>query len=626
MLFRHAGTLLGRGYMKTNLKFVMALLPLLPLTDVFAQQLAALDTVVVTANRQPMRVSEVLSDVSTVEREELEMAGHSTLEEILSRQPGMEITANGSSGASSNLLIRGTNSGHVLLLIDGVRVGSATSGNISWSRIPASQIERIEILRGPASSLYGSDAIGGVVQIFTRQSNAPLAVNSEAGMGSYGTRSLNVGVSGRTDGWRYGLNASRYSTEGFNSRPWTSTANPDADGFRNDVLSGRVGYEFLPGHEAGFSFFHSEGENKYDGTGVLNDWRNVTRQSSGNISLKNAITQDWKSTLNIGQSIDKSVGLKDGVFQSNFRTDQLQYAWQNDIRTTVGSFMLAAERLEQSVDTTARYKILERTNDSVLAGWTHGIGAHRLQANLRHDDNSQFGKKNTGSVGYGYRISESWHANTSYGTAFKAPTFNDLYYPSTLSGGITLEGNPNLLPEEAKNREASLHYETGGHLYSATWYLNQIENLIIWPKAGNLRIPKNVSNARLEGVTLAYSGALGSYNLQASYDYLDAKDVVTGKRLPQRAENKATISIGQRLGNWEWRTEAQANGRRFNDESNLLGMGGYALVNLYAAYHVSPDCSVFARVNNFFDRDYVLIDSYATSGASFFMGVRYSPK
>jgi vitamin B12 transporter len=139
-------------------------------------------------------------------------------------------------------------------------------------------------------------------------------------------------------------------------------------------------------------------------------------------------------------------------------------------------------------------------------------------------------------------------------------------------------------------------------------------------------MPQNVSNARLEGLTLAYSGAIGSFNLQGSYDYLDAKDVLSGKRLPQRAEHKASVAVGQRLGPWEWRTEVQVHGRRFNDESNLLAMGGYALVNLYAAYHVAPDWSVFARVNNLFDRDYVLIDSYATPGSNFFMGVRYSPK
>ncbi len=612
--------------MKKNLKFVAALLPLWPLSPAIGQQLAALDTVVVTASRQAMRVSEVLSDISTVEREEIEQAGHSTLEEILSRQPGVEITSNGSAGAASNLLIRGTNSSHVLLLIDGVRVGSATSGSLPWSRIPASQIERIEILRGPASSLYGSDAIGGVVQIFTRQSDVPFSANAEAGMGSYGTRAFSAGVNGRTEGWRYGLNASRYATDGFNSRPWTTTANPDADGFSNTVLTGRLGYQFAPGHEANFSYFHSEGENKYDGTGLLNDWRSASRQSSGIASLKNALTGKWTSTLSIGQSLDKSVSLRDGVFQSNFRTDQRQFGWQNDVLTSVGTFLFAAERLEQSVDTTTRYRIMERTNNSVLAGWTQGVGAHRLQANLRHDDNSQFGKKSTGSLGYGYRFSEYWRANTSFGTAFKAPTFNDLYYPSTLSSGITSVGNPNLLPEEAKNREFSLHFETGAHLYSATWYLNRVENLIIWPKTGAVRMPTNVTNARLEGVTLAYSGALGSCNLQASYDYLDARDLLTGKRLPQRAEHKATVSVGQRLGQWEWRAEAQGNARRFNDEANLVGMGGYGLLNLYGAYHFNAETSVFTRLNNVFNREYVLIDTYATAGANFFMGFRYSPK
>ena len=186
---------------------------------------AQLDNLVVTATRQAMRASEILTDVSTIERSDIEAAGHSTLEDILARQPGLEITANGSPGAASNLLIRGSNSSHVLLLIDGVRMGSATSGNISWSRIPASQIERIEIVRGPASSLYGSDAIGGVVQIFTRRGDTPLQLAAEAGTGSYGTQTYSGNISGSNGGWRYALNLSHNKTDGFNSRPWTASAN-----------------------------------------------------------------------------------------------------------------------------------------------------------------------------------------------------------------------------------------------------------------------------------------------------------------------------------------------------------------------------------------------------------------
>ncbi|MDP2882888.1 MAG: TonB-dependent receptor [Azonexus sp.] len=582
-------------------------------------KLASLDPVLITATRQEMRVSEQLADVSVIEREAIDAAGQSTLEEILSRQPGIEYSSNGSFGANSSIFLRGTNSSHVLLLVDGMRMGSATSGSASWNRIPASQIERIEILRGPASSLYGSDAIGGVIQVFTRQGDGPLSIYGEVGAGSYDTTAASGGFSGSQNGWRYALNAATYSTAGFNSRPWTATANKDKDGFWMNSLSGRLAYSFAKGHEAGVSVFYSDGENKYDGSGAAVDWRNRSSVSSVNAFMKNTLTENWTSTVNIGMSADDSDDLRNGIRNSNFRTDQRLYSWQNDLRTRYGNFLLAAERLEQEIDTTTAYTVRERTNNSLLGGWTLGYEAHRIQANLRRDDNSQFGEKTTGSLGYGYRFSRNWRANASYGTAFKAPTFNDLYYP--LSFGFF--GNPNLLPENARNREVALHFETGQQHVSLTWYLNRVENLIVWTNT-----PSNVGSARLEGITLAYEGVVAGLKVQASYDYLDAKDLDTDRRLARRAQNRVAAAIGQTHGAWEWRVEEQISDDRmdypFGQPAKKLG--GYALTNLYGAYRLAKDWSVFARVNNLFDREYVLADTYATPGMNAFVGIRYSPK
>lgn len=611
--------------MYPRLKPLAAMLALSFAPAAFAvEQLAALDPVLITATRQEMRVSEQLSDVSVIERAEIDAAGQSTLEEVLSRQPGIEYAANGSFGGSSAIYVRGTNAGHVLLLIDGMRVGSATLGSVSWGRIPTSQIERIEIVRGPTSSLYGSDAIGGVIQVFTRQSDGPLSFHGEIGGGSYGTYSASGGFSGSQNGWRYALNAAAMSTDGFNSKPSTAIANNDRDGFWNNSLSGRLAYSFAKGHEAGVSFLHSDGENKYDGSGATADWRNRNSVTSLNAFVKNAITDRWTSTLNVGNSIDESRDLMNGATNSNFRTDQQLYSWQNDLRTGFGNFLLGIERLEQKIDTSSIYTVMERTNNSLLAGWNIGYEAHRVQANLRRDDNSQFGEKATGSLAYGYRFSRNWRANIGYGTAFKAPTFNDLYFPVTCYPGYGCYGsNPNLLPENSRNREAALHFETGQHHVSLTWYLNRVENLIVWTST-----PNNVGNARLEGFTLAYEGVVAGLNVQASYDYLDAKDADTGQRLARRAQNRAAAALGKSLGAWEWRIEQQISDDRidypYGEPAKKLS--GYALTNLYGAYRVAKDWSVFARINNLFDREYVLADTYATPGMNAFVGIRYSPK
>lgn len=612
--------------MYPRLKPLAALLPFIfaiPSQAETPMLVASLDPVMVTATRQAMRTSELLSDVTVVEPEELKQAGNSTLGEILSRQPGIEFTNSGSNGATGSVFMRGTSSGHTLVLIDGMRVGSASLGQMSsWSRIPASQIERIEILRGPASSLYGSDAIGGVIQIFTRTGKGPFQVNAEAGFGSYNTSTVTAGFSGSQNDWRYALNASAYRTDGFNSikNPANAAYNKDRDSFENQSLSGSLGYTLAKGHEIGASFFYSDGESQYDSSPrsvAGKDYRNQLAISNFSSYLKNAFTADWTSTLRLGHSTDDSKNTTNGRQSSLFRTDQDQYAWQNDIRTGVGNFLLGVERLDQSVTGTGNYRVTERTIDSALLGWNGNYLAHRLQGNLRYDNNSQFGGKTTGSLAYGYRLNSNWRANIGYGTAFKAPSFNDLYYPLT-SG---FRGNPDLLPESSRNREAALHFETGLHHVSLTWFLNQVENLISWTTS-----PVNIGKARIEGTTLAYEGQVGSFNLTANYNYLDPRDASTGRQLARRASNYGMAAIGQQFGAWEWRIEQQASDRRFDKDDNVRKLGGYSLTNLYGAYNFDRNWSVFARINNLFDRDYQVVADFATPGTNAFIGVRYNPQ
>lgn len=624
MLFRLAGTPAGkRNVMNFNLKPLAVLLPVALISSATAtEQAVSLDQLVVTATRQATRTSELLSDVSTIEADELRQAGQSPIGQILARQPGVEFSSTGSPGGTSSIFMRGTSPGHTLVLVDGMRVGSASLGQMAaWSRIPANQIERIEILRGPASSLYGSDAIGGVIQIFTRQGKGPLKVQAESGVGSNDTNATNAGFSGSQGNLRYALNAGTYRTGGFNStrNPANRGYNSDRDRFDNVSISGSMAYEFAKGHEAGTSVFYSDGESQYDsGTTkatAARDYRNQLAVSSANTYLKNTINDHWISTVRLGRSTDDAKNTIYGTQNSLFRTDQTQYIWQNDIKTNFGSLLIGLERLDQSVTGTGNYKSDQRSIDSVLAGWRGVYNAHSLQANARHDQNSQFGDRTTGSVAYGYRLNSNWRANASYGTAFKAPSFNDLYYP--LTGNM--QGNPNLLPESSRNREASIHYTAGLHHVSLTWFLNRVENLISWSNT-----PINIGNARIEGSTLAYEGQIGSFNLAANYNYVDPRDADTGRYLSRRASNYGSASIGQQLGPWDWRVEFQASDRRFDKDDNIRKLSGYTLTNLYGAYRFSGDWSVFARVNNLFDRNYEVAADYATAATSAFIGLRYS--
>ena len=577
-------------------------------------------TVVVTATRQVTRINEQLSDVTVLERADLDDAGQSTVAEILSRQPGLEYASNGGPGASSSVYMRGgANARHTVVLIDGMRVGSASLGQFSWSRLPVSQIERIETLRGPASALYGSDAIGGVIQIFTRRGEGPTRANVEAGMGTYGTRSVSAGVAGGTAVFNYSVQATHTKTEGFSSRVGP-TYNPDRDGFENNSASANFAYQLAKGHEIGLTLFQSEGSNRYDGTGRTSNYRNDLNVLNYGLYLKNAFSESWTSTLRAGQSTDKSFDIKNAVASSRFRTIQEQYAWQNDITTRAGRFLLAAERLRQQVDSSSAFTQNDRTIDSFIFGWNASLDAHRLQTTLRRDNNSQFGDRNTGSLAYGYQISRAWRASASYGTAFKAPSFNDLYYPLD---GFGYEGNPNLKPESSKKREAGVYYVSGNHEASLVWFSNKITDLISWSGRTS---PVNIGSASLSGATLAYSGRLAGFNLAANATHQDPKDESTGNRLARRAANFGTVSVGQKLGKWEWRMELYASGGRFDTDANTTRLGGYSLLNLYGSYSPDRDWSVFARANNVLDKDYVTVAGYETAGANVFFGVRYAPK
>ncbi|MCF8200034.1 MAG: TonB-dependent receptor [Sulfuritalea sp.] len=596
--------------------------------SIFSTPLFATDdlaAIVVTATRQASRANDLLSDITVIGREEIERAPQDNLGSLIAAQPGVQQTANGSLGAASQILLRGANSSHTLVLIDGQRVGSATLGSFSWSRLPLAQIERIEILRGPASSLYGSDAIGGVVQIITRRGDGAPRLVAEAGAGSHGTSSANGSVTGSMGNLHYNLGATTLLTDGFNSlkNPANSSYNPDADGFSLESVNAALSFDAAPGHEVGFSTFHSDGRNRYDGGSSVatrvRQYENALTVQNHSIYLKNSITSDWNSTLRMGRSADDSTNYRDAAMTDIFRTDQNQITWQNDIRLPIGKLLVAWESLKQDVSGTTNYPTKERRTRSWIAGWNGKLGNHRLQTSLRRDNSSQFGAKTTGNLGWGYQFTEQWRANASYGTAFKAPSFNDLYYP--LNFGYV--GNPNLRPELAKSREVGVHYEAGSRRASAVWYMNKIDDLISW---SGVTSPVNVGKARLEGLTLTYINQYRHFDYDATFDYLDAKNATDGKQLGRRARHSARFGLGQTRGDWQWRSEIQAVSSRFDDDANLKHLGGYSLVNLQASRALTDNWTVFARANNIFGKKYEIVADFATGGATAFVGLRYAPR
>jgi len=572
--------------------------------------------VVVTATRIPTRISEQLADVTVITRTEIEAAGATTLPALLAQQPGLQITTNGGIGKSASVFTRGTNAGHTLLLVDGVPLGSATLGQPSFHNLPLAQIERIEILRGPASSLYGSDAIGGVIQVFTRKGEGPMTLEAFAGGGSYGTSELMAGISGGTQTVSYSLAASRFESDGQDAtRPGHFAPNPDADGYENTSWRGRLAVTPAAGHEFGATFLMADSRNHYDGGGPTVNAYNDDETRVWSLYARNRLASAWTSTLRYGESQDRSENFAPG--RSLHATQQKQWTWQNDVKLPLGTLLLAAEHLEQSVESTTNYTVRERTVRSLIAGWQASVGKHSWQLSQRSDDNSQFGQKTTGSLAYGYRITPALTARAAVGTAFKAPSFNQLYWPDTGWGG----GNPNLQPETARNREMGLEWQgpTGARL-SWTHYDNRIRNLITgWP-------PVNVDRARIRGDSLSGSHAWGPWQAQVALDLMKPINEATGHRLPRRAAEQFKMRLTYETGTWGAGGELSAVGKRFDTATQTREMPGYELLNLFGHYRLTRETRLEARVDNLFDADYETAWGFRNAGRTLFVGLRYQPK
>ena len=576
-----------------------------------------IDPVTVTATRSPQLLTDLIADVTYIGPEEIARAGAQGLAELLQRQPGVQIVTNGGPGSTTGIFLRGANSNQTLVLIDGLRIGSSSSGTAPFEAIPLDQIDHIEILRGPAASLYGADAIGGVIQVFTRSGGGALAANASAGYGTYDTSDLTGGVSGSLDAWRLALQAAHRQSAGFNAiwNPANFSYNPDRDGYGNDSGSARLAYRFAPDQELSALFFRSRLDTQFDAGQPYFDDRTVTTVQSYAIESRNRLASFWTSTLGAGASTDDSTS-QSGFGPSQFDTLQRQYQWQNDFSLPYGSLSVAAIRREERLDTNAGFAVTSRNTNAVVGVYQLRDGPNALQANLRHDQNSQYGGRTSGAIAYAYTIVTGLRASASYGTGFKAPTFNDLYFPGF--------SNPDLQPETARNFEAALRYGSDRINAGIVAYRNKVSDLIVFECDASFNCaPRNVANATLEGVTLELQWLSGGTSVKASADFARPYDDATGNLLPRRARRYAALEATQAFGPLQLGVQASATSARFDDAANTRRMGGYAIVNLTAEYAMTPQWALFALLGNAFDKHYELAADFNTPGASVFAGVRY---
>ena len=588
---------------------------------------AAADEIVVTATRTPAPVSRTLAEVTVLDRAALERSEARTLAEVLAATPGLQYSVNGGLGKPASVFVRGLEARHLLLLVDGVRVGSATVDLPSIDNLPLEAIERIEIVRGPLSSLYGSGALGGVVQVFTRRASADAAGlrgNAKFGGGSHGYTLAAAGVGVATRGVDLAVQAQHQRNDGFsatNAKVPFGSFDPDADGWRQNGASVRAGWAFAQGWRADAMWLESRGRTQYDdGPGADARASIVNRVQS--LQLDGRLAEGWHTRLAAGRALDvydTLAAASPWATLGPIETDQRQLAWEHRVRLPRGEALLLAERVEQRVARSGEpFDVDERTIDALGAGWSGRHGAHEGQVSVRRDRNSQFGGHTTGTLAYAYRVAPAWRLGASAATSFNAPSFNQLYYPGF--------GNADLRPEQGRHQELFAQWRGGTHQLRATLYRHRYRSFM---SAGPQ--PTNIPRVAIDGATLAWDAQVGALALAASADWVDARNATDdgadeGRRLPRRAPRAVKASADWQLGGWSLGASLQAYAARHDDAANTLHMGGYGVLDLRADWTLARDWVLGLRLNNVVDKAYETAYGYNQPGREWFATLRWAPR
>ncbi len=589
--------------------------------------------IIITAGRKAQTADETLAPVTVITRQEIEQTQASSIAEVLEQTPGLSLTSSGYMGKQTSVHLRGTNDNHVLVLIDGVKVGSATLGTTPLELFPLAQVERIEIVRGPRSSLYGSEAIGGVIQIFTRKGSGSKGIQPQASAsyGSFNTAKASVGVSGGSgEGTWFNLNAATEHTDGVNSQDVYTVYLPDftigevseadKDGYKNNSVSLRAGNRFENGMNAEAGVMQAQGESEFDGQ-YQNE--NHFKQQVIHGKFSAPIGSSTTLTAQLGHSLDKQDSYKDSVFQERFQTKRSSATLQADMQLgAAGNVTAGLDQIKDKISGTTDYAVTSRKNTGLFASYQLTVDDNKFDISVRQDDNEQFGKKATGGIAFAHEFSEGLRVTASYGTAFKAPTFNDLYYP--------FSGNADLKPENSKNLELGI----AGRLARGEWaiaaFQNNIDDLIQWRDTGaGIWKPMNVAAAKINGLELSAAQRLGAWQVSGNATF-QQPEVASGEQagdlLVNRPKQIFNLDAERQLGRVSIGAAIHAEGRRYNDTANLEPLAGFGTLDLRAKYSLNRDLAVSAKLANVLDKDYELRKGYNQPGINGMLTLEYQPK
>lgn len=580
-----------------------------------AQAGTAQDPIIVTATRVAQTADETLASVTVITRAQIERSQAASLSELLQGMAGIETVSQGTGGNLTSLYLRGTNPGHVTVLVDGIRMGSVTTGTVAWEFLPLAQVERIEISRGPHSALYGSEAIGGVIQIFTRRGEGPFRHGASITGGRYNTGEVAVDLGGGSDRQWISARLAHNWTGGFDARqPTVEFGTPlDEDGNDNTSASLQLGHRFANGSEIEFNGLHAAGYTEYDGNYSNED--EFVQQAIG-LTLRTSPLENWDLTTSAGRSLDK----RDSFLSSNpgvhdkFNTERRTFSLQNDFFLTDDHVISAGYDFhDDRVDSTTVYNETSRKTQALFVQYRGETGRQSLLARLRPVDDEQFGSYTTGNIAWGYQLRENTRLTAAYGTAFKAPTFNDLYYPGF--------SNPNLQPEESDTVEVGVSAQAGAVDWDVRAFHTRIDNLIVFDISTSL--PGNVNKAVIDGLEATISGNLLGWDTSAALTLLNPTDDATGNTLPRRAKRGLRIDVDRQFDKAGTGATLIAQSDRFDDSGNTVRVAGFGILNLRASWQLDRRLTLQGRVDNAFDKNYETVATYNTPGRSLFVTLRY---
>ncbi len=588
---------------------------LLASSAVAAQAQTSSDTLLVTATRTAQTADQALASVSVIDRAEIERKQAQTVTELLESTPGLTLINNGGRGKATSISLRGTSSGHVLVLIDGIKAGSATLGTTAFEHLAVDQIERIEVVRGARSSLYGANAIGGVIQIFTKQPKQAQSYGEVlAGYGS--NNALQTALSG---GWsnsqsQISAKVSHFSTDGFDVRPEKASKGVDDDGYVNDSLK-LDGQHKLGKHTLSAGLQYTKGENEYDGSSS-NDSKSEFEYSTAYAGIKSKLTESFTLKSKLSSNKDDSLTVVDGADGNSFITKTQKLEVQGEQKYENGILVIAGldYKIDDVSESTQDYDEESRDNKALFALIEKTGDKYQASLSVRVDDNEAFGDFTTYGIDGQYELSPQASISAGYATAFLAPTFNQLYWPDTGYGG----GNPDLKPETSSTASVGLTFKPKSNLdFGLNLYQTELKDMISgWPA-------ENTDKAEITGAEFLANASFGPTQLSFNANLLDTEDKKTGKELTYRAQKTANLRISQQLNQLTVGLDTQFSDERYTNTSNTEKLPAYTLYNLDAKYSLSKQLNLSASIKNLTDKEYETNKGYATAGRTVFGSVRY---